>query len=95
MDGPWYPGPLIGRHYWRPALVGFFGWGGGVGVSVGFGFGYANVGWVPLPFVQRGALDPWYGRGIVGGRFNVVSNVNVVSTYRNARFERGIRQCSP
>jgi hypothetical protein len=86
----WYPGPLIGRHYWRPALVGFFGWGGGVGVGVGvgFGFGYANVGWVPLaPFeVYR----PWYGRGIVGGRFNVVSNVSVTNVYRNARFEHGI-----
>ena len=23
----WYPGPFGGRHYWRPALVGFFGWG--------------------------------------------------------------------
>ena len=22
----WYPGPIGGRHYWRPALVGFFGW---------------------------------------------------------------------
>jgi len=69
-------------------MVGFFGWGGGVGVGVGFGFGYANVGWVPLaPFeVYR----PWYGRGIVGGRFNVVSNVSVTNVYRNARFERGI-----
>ena len=25
----WYPGSIYGRHYWRPALVGFFGWGGG------------------------------------------------------------------
>ena len=30
----WWPGGA-GRHYWRPALVGFFGWGGG---GVGFGF---------------------------------------------------------
>jgi hypothetical protein len=85
----WYPGPLIGRHYWRPALVGFFGWGGaGVGVGVGFGFGYANVGWVPLAPYE--AYRPWYGRGIVGGRFNIVSNTSVVNVYRNARFEHGI-----
>ncbi len=68
-------------------MVGFFGWGG-AGVGVGFGFGYANVGWVPLaPFeVYR----PWYGRGVVGGRFNIASNVNVTNVYRNARFEHGI-----
>jgi hypothetical protein len=23
----WYPGPIGPRYYWRPALVGFFGWG--------------------------------------------------------------------
>ncbi len=80
----WYPGPYVGRHYWRPALVGFFGWGGGVGVGVGVGFGYANVGWVPLaPFE---AYRPWYGRSGVG----IVANVNVVNTYRNARFEHAI-----
>jgi hypothetical protein len=78
----WYPGPFVGRHYWRPALVGFFGWGGGVGVGVGFG--YANVGWVPL--APHEIYRPWYGRSGV----NIVANVNVVNTYRNARFEHAI-----
>src|SRR5215469_2841870 len=34
----WYPGVHGYRHWWSPALVGFFGWGGG-GFGVGFGFG--------------------------------------------------------
>ena len=29
----WYPGSIYGRHYWRPAMVGFFGWGCGFGRS--------------------------------------------------------------
>ena len=37
----WYPGVIGVRHYWSPALVGWFGFGGGVGV----GFGFGNVGW--------------------------------------------------
>jgi hypothetical protein len=82
----WWPGPFgTGPDYWSPALVGFFGWGGGVGVGVGFGFGFGNVGWVPLaPFeVYR----PWYGRGFAGGG---IVNVNVVNTFRNARFAGAI-----
>ncbi|HEY7337215.1 MAG TPA: DUF6600 domain-containing protein [Bryobacteraceae bacterium] len=82
----WYPGAIGPAYYWRPALVGFFGWGGGFGV--GFGFGFANVGWVPLaPFE---VFRPWYGRGFAGGgRVNIV-NVNVVNVYRNARFTNAI-----
>jgi len=38
----WYPGVFGMPHYWSPALVGFFGFGGGVGFGVGFGFG--NIG---------------------------------------------------
>ena len=53
----WYPGAIGGRHYWRPAMVGFFGWGGGGGSAFGFG----NVGWVPLAPYER--FHPWYGRG--------------------------------
>jgi hypothetical protein len=79
----WYPG-AIGAHYaWRPALVGFFGWGSpGFGVSFGFGFG--NVGWVPLaPFE---AYHPWYGRGFGGFRnAAIVNNTNITNVYRNAR----------
>ncbi|MBV9745874.1 MAG: FecR domain-containing protein, partial [Acidobacteriia bacterium] len=37
----WYPGAIGVRHYWSPALVAFFGFGGA-------GVGFANVGWVPL-----------------------------------------------
>ncbi|HSP66995.1 MAG TPA: DUF6600 domain-containing protein, partial [Bryobacteraceae bacterium] len=79
----WYPGAFGGRHYWRPALVSFFGWGSG-GLSLGFGFG--NVGWVPLAPFER--YRPWYGRG----RYNnttIVNNVTVFNNYRNARFVNG------
>ncbi|HLH44358.1 MAG TPA: FecR family protein [Bryobacteraceae bacterium] len=82
----WWPGPIGAPFYWRPALVGFFGWGGGFGF--GFGFGFANVGWVPLaPFET---FHPWYGRGFAGGRVNIVNNVNIVNTYRNARFTNAV-----
>ena len=78
----WYPGPLYGRHYWRPAMVGFFGWGGGIGA--GFGFGFGNVGWVPLAPYER--FRPWYGRGFTNT--NIV-NVSVMNSYRNARLVNG------
>jgi Family of unknown function (DUF6600)/FecR protein len=89
----WYPGAIHSRYYWRPALVGFFGWGGG-GVGVGFEFG--NVGWVPLAPHER--YRPWYGRGVYGGYRNttvinnvtVVNNTNLGSVYRNARYVNGI-----
>ena len=96
----WYPGAIGVRYAWRPALVGFFGWGApGFGVSVGFGFG--NVGWVPLaPFE---AFHPWYGR--FGGLRNtaIVNNTNITGVFRNARVNggvtsmrsRGIRTCFP
>src|SRR5580704_5679802 len=89
----WYPGPIYGRHFWAPAYVGFFGFGG-VGVGVGFGFG--NVGWVALaPFE---VFHPWWGRGFYGGyrsgffgnHTTIVNNVNIVNTYRNARVAGGI-----
>jgi len=80
----WWPGAFGPRYYWRPALVGFFGWGGGVGFGVGFGFGH--VGWVPLaPFET---FRPWYGRGFGGA--GIVNNVNIVNNYRNARFVNGV-----
>jgi hypothetical protein len=89
----WYPGPTYGRHFWAPAYVGFFGFGG-VGVGVGFGFG--NVGWVALaPFE---VFHPWWGRGFYAGYRSgffgshtaIVNNVNVVNAYRNARVAGGI-----
>jgi len=75
------------RHYWSPALVGFFGFGGG-GFGVGFGFG--NIGWVPLAPYEM--LYPWWGRGYYGGfnRGMNISNVNITSMYRNARVANGI-----
>jgi hypothetical protein len=85
----WYPGPIFARYYWRPALVGFFGWGApGFG---GFGFGFGNVGWVPLaPFE---VFRPWYGRGFYGGGFRnttIINNTNITNIYRNARVTNGV-----
>jgi uncharacterized protein DUF6600/FecR-like protein len=85
----WYPGALSARHYWRPAMVGFFGYGSpGFGVSVGFGF--SNVGWVPLSPFDR--YRPWYGRGLNGGRnsINIISNTNIANVYRNARYREAV-----
>ncbi len=79
----WYPGPRVGRVWWRPAMVGFFGWGGG-----GISFGFGNVGWVPL--APHEVFRPWYGRGGYGNRINIVNNVNVYNTYRNASAPHGV-----
>jgi hypothetical protein len=81
----WYPGPIGPRYYWRPALVGFFGWGS-PGFGAGFAsFGFGNVGWVPL--APHEPFRPWYGRG---RSFGVVANTNVVNVYRNARFTNAV-----
>src|ERR1051326_322736 len=80
----WYPGLIGPRHYWRPALVGFFGWGS-PGFGVGMGFGFGNVGWVPLAPYER--FRPWYGRGVYNN--TIVNNVTVVNNYRNAQFVNG------
>lgn len=88
----WYPGPVYGRHYWRPALVAFFGFGVGP-VHVGFGFG--RVGWVPLapyePYYR------WYGRNVYRGyrgahidRSVHITNVNITNVYRNARVRHAV-----
>ncbi len=88
----WYPGAFGVRHYWSPALVGFFGFGRGGG----FGFGFGNVGWVPLaPFE---VFHPWWGRGFYGGRSferNVnITNVNITNNFRNARALNGVSAVS-
>ena len=77
-----------GPHYWRPAMVGFFGWGApGIGVGIGFGFGFGHVGWVPLaPFE---VFHPWYGAGAVAFRAGV-SNIGVANAFRNARVNGAI-----
>ncbi len=90
----WWPGAVYGPYYWRPALVGFFGWGG-PGFGVGFGFGFGNVGWVALAPFER--FSPWYGPGIYGrgfGSFAVTRNVNVTNVYRNARVANGVTSMS-
>jgi hypothetical protein len=79
----WYPGLMGVRHYWSPALVGFFGFGGR-------GFGFGSIGWVPLAPYEM--FYPWWGRGFYGG-FNRglnITNVNITSVYRNARVANGI-----
>ncbi|HXS94094.1 MAG TPA: DUF6600 domain-containing protein [Candidatus Limnocylindrales bacterium] len=80
----WYPGLIHTRHYWSPALVAWFGYGGGVGV----GFGFGNIGWVPLAPYE--VFHPWWGRGFYGRRDfarNIsITNVNIYNNYRNARF---------
>ncbi|HYL73030.1 MAG TPA: FecR family protein [Bryobacteraceae bacterium] len=87
----WYPGPIYGRHFWAPAYVGFFGFGGG---HFGVGFGFGGLGWVPLAPFER--FHPWWGRGFYGGfrnggnRFNIVNNINITNTFRNARVNGGV-----
>ncbi|MSV36311.1 MAG: hypothetical protein EXQ47_12045 [Bryobacterales bacterium] len=83
----WYPGAAGSRHYWRPALVGFFGFGS-PGFGSSFGFGYSHVGWVPLAPYE--AYRPWYGRGYGGRGVNIAGNVNVSNNYRNARYGNSI-----
>ena len=90
----WYPGVFGFRHWWSPALVGWFGFGGGgfgFGFGFGGGFGFGHIGWVPLaPFE---VFHPWWGRGIYGqgfGRGLNVTNVNISNVYRNARVAGGI-----
>ncbi|MCW5981213.1 MAG: FecR domain-containing protein [Bryobacteraceae bacterium] len=93
----WWPGGFRSRHYWRPALVGFFGWGGRSGFNIGVGFGWGHVGWVPLAPYER--FHPWYGhryyRGFrnstyIDNSVNIVNNVNVTNVYRNASVGNGI-----
>jgi hypothetical protein len=84
----WYPGVFGARHFWSPALVGFFGFGHGIGV----GFGFGNIGWVPLaPFE---VFHPWWGRGFNGregfNRSINITNVNITNSFRNARFNNGV-----
>ncbi len=87
----WYPGGFGAGLWWRPALVGFFGWGG-------FGLGFGGFGWVPLaPFEL---FHPWYGHGLYGAagfaglNHSIVRNVNVTNVYRNARIANGVHGMS-
>jgi len=97
----WFPGRPYEHFWWRPALVGFVGFGGGWGG----GFGFGNVGWIPLAPYER--FCPWYGRGVWGGgwgdgwrgraplnNINIINNVNINNNYRNARVGNGITAVS-
>ena len=94
----WYPGSYYGHHYWRPALVAFFGHGHYVdrqSFNFGFGFGgghygYSHFGWVPLAPGER--YYPWYGHHYRGGRRNSIyvdNSINIYNNYRNARHHNG------
>jgi hypothetical protein len=76
----WWPGLRAGV-FFRPALVGFFGFGNFLGIGLGFG-GWGHVGWVPLAPYER--FSPWYGRGGYGFGSRLI-NASVVAGYRNAR----------
>jgi hypothetical protein len=92
----WWPGGGWGtRHYWRPALVTFFGWNSYSGFNLGLGIGFGRVGWCPLGPYET--FRPWYGRGYYGGYrgggwggTHVVNNVNITNIYRNARVRGGV-----
>ncbi|MGQ9918400.1 MAG: DUF6600 domain-containing protein [Bryobacteraceae bacterium] len=93
----WYPGTIVGvRHWWSPALVGWFGWSSWSGFSAGLGFGWGAVGWVPLaPFEP---LYPWWGPRFAGYRSvnyvyrntTIIQNTNITNIYRNARVRDGV-----
>jgi hypothetical protein len=85
----WYPGPRYSRHYWSPAVVGFFGWGSRHG-GFGIGFGYSNIGWVPL--APGDPFHRWWGRGHRTYIDNSVhiTNINIRNVYRNAGVNGGI-----
>jgi len=91
----WWPGQMHSRHYWRPGLVAFFGWGRYSGLHVGMGFG--NMGWVPLAPYET--FHPWYGhryyrgygnRVSIDNSVNIVNNTNITNVYRNARVTNGV-----
>jgi hypothetical protein len=88
----WYPGERYHHTWYRPALVGFFGFGNDEGFGSGLGFG--NVGWCAL--APHEVYHPWYRRGGFGGgwgdrggfnrNLTIVNNSNITNIYRNARY---------
>ncbi|MBS1875218.1 MAG: FecR domain-containing protein [Acidobacteria bacterium] len=89
----WWPGARRDRHFWRPALVSFFGFGAYGGFHSGIGFGFGNIGWVPL--APHEPFHPWYGRNFYSGHGYagngvIVNNTNIANVYRNSRAPNGI-----
>jgi hypothetical protein len=84
----WFPGHPYERQWYRPARVGFFGFGGPYGPEFGFG----NIGWVALAPYE--VFHPWYGPGWFAGRFaprrEVIYNASIVAAFRNARTANGV-----
>jgi hypothetical protein len=74
----WYPQRAFVA--WRPALVGFFTFGGG-----GYGLGFGNVAWVPLAPYEP--YYPWWGPGY--GNTTIVNNVTYVTNNYYGRVDRG------
>lgn len=70
----WWPGARVGVHPWRPALVGFYGWGGG----------YRGLGWVPL--APRERFHPWWG----GGARPFGGGTYLSASYRNASYRGAV-----
>ncbi len=70
----WWPGDRLAAHSWRPAVVGFFGWGGG----------YRGLGWAPL--APGEPFRPWWGNRARAFGYNGRS---ILATYRNAGFRGG------
>ena len=94
----WYPGHRYGRHYWRPALVAFFGYNSYSGFNFGLNFGYGNIGWVPLAPYEP--YYPWYGHhyrygyghggGVHNTTIHIDNSTNIYTNYRNARAQNGV-----
>ena len=94
----WYPGHRYGRHYWRPALVAFFGYNSYNGFNFGLNFGYGNIGWVPLAPYEP--YYPWYGHhyrygyghggGVHNTTIHIDNSTNIYTNYRNARAQNGV-----
>ena len=86
----WWPGAIRSTYFWRPALVGFFGWGG-----FGIGFGLGGLGWCALaPFEAfHRWWGPGYGYGYGRGGFRPYGSFgaggNIARTYRNAAYRGG------
>ena len=76
----WWPGPRLAVNYWRPAVVGFVGWGGG----------YRGLGWAPLAPHER--FRPWWGSRGLGYRAQPFGygNSSILASYRNAGYRGGV-----